>query len=62
MLKIAKKLKKLKKDEMIMRTFKLTALELKELEAKANKYTDGNVSLWLRYAGKNHVPAAKDLD
>lgn len=42
-------------------TLKLTPKEKRELLAKAKKYADGNLSLWLRYAGSRHKPTKSDL-
>lgn len=36
--------------------------DVKELlQKQADKYTNGELSEWLRYAGLNHVPPKKDL-
>lgn len=40
---------------------KLSPEEKKILLIKAKKYANGNLSLWLRYAGANCTPPAKDL-
>jgi hypothetical protein len=47
------------KSEMV--NVKLTKAERKLLQMKADKYTGGNVSEWLRYAGMNLDPRAQDL-
>lgn len=37
-------------------------LEVKELlQKQADKYANGDLSEWLRYAGLNHTPPKKDL-
>lgn len=40
---------------------KLTQECLEALQKQADTYANGNLSEWLRYAGKNHVPPKKDL-
>lgn len=30
--------------------------EQREIEAKARRYADGNISAWLRYAGRMYTP------
>lgn len=42
--------------------FKVNAEEMRELLARANAYTQGNVSEWVRYAALKHKPAKEDLD
>lgn len=32
-----------------------------ELQKMANKYTNGNLSAWLRYAGLNCIPRKEDI-
>lgn len=40
---------------------KVTVKECDQLNAAARKYTDGNVSAWLRLAGLNFRPYAKSI-
>lgn len=47
------------KSEMI--NIKITRLERKLLQGKADKYTNGNVSAWMRYAAINLEPKVQDL-
>ena len=41
--------------------FKCTKEEKELLQKQADKYANGELSEWLRYAGLNCVPPAKDL-
>ncbi len=51
---------KKKKDERVLINLLVTP-EIRELlQKQADKYTDGNLSLWLRYAGLNHQPPTTD--
>lgn len=34
----------------------------KLIQAKADRYTNGNMSHWVRYASVNHVPKDSDLE
>lgn len=38
---------------------KVDGKDRKKLLEMADKYANGNVSAWLRYAGSNHVPPKK---
>lgn len=58
MLKVAVKKKK---DDLELFNLKLTPEQKRALQAKADKYTNGNLSLWLRYAGAMYVPSKKEL-
>ena len=40
---------------------KWTDKDLKELKKKADKYTNGNMSAWIRYAATQLDPKASDL-
>lgn len=42
-------------------TIKISEEELILIKAKAKWFAAGNVSLWLRYCGVNHVPKKEDL-
>lgn len=54
-------LKKPRKEKPTLVNFKLNRKDLKALTARAKRYANGNISLWLRHAGLNHVPRRKDL-
>jgi hypothetical protein len=41
---------------------KVNAEEFARLQTLANRYTDGNVSEWMRYSGLNFKPGAKDFE
>lgn len=62
MAKKSKAIKKKPKDPTTLRNFKTTDAEWKEIKAKAKRFARGNVSNWLRYAGMNFTPRAKDLE
>jgi hypothetical protein len=53
--------KKSKKAELKHVHIKLTEKELKDLMEKANNFAGGNLSLWLRHAGLNHVPKKEEF-
>lgn len=55
------KIKKSKKEKPALINIKISKEDLVRLKIKANLYTDGNLSHWLRYAGMNHLPSKKDL-
>jgi hypothetical protein len=55
------KIKKPAKEKPVLVNLKVMKKELKALTAKARKYAGGNLSLWLRHAGTNHIPKRKDL-
>lgn len=60
-------LKELQKEELELVNLKVSKADLAILRANAKKYTatdarpEGNLSLWLRYAGMNHTPPKSDL-
>lgn len=54
-------LKKLVKEAMRMIGFRVSDSEFKVIEAKAKKYTGGNVSEWVRYASINMEPKATEI-
>lgn len=39
--------------------FRITKEEEQKLLKLAHKYTEGNLSAWIRYAGLHHVPKKK---
>lgn len=39
---------------------KLSKKEKKAMEQNAKRFANGNLSLWLRYAGVNYVPRRSD--
>lgn len=53
---------KLRPEKMTLLNLKVTAEERKALVQNAKKFAKGNLSLWLRYSGLNHVPRKKDLE
>lgn len=48
-------------EEVTLINFKTTKGEKKALQTKANKFADGNLSFWLRYAALNHTPKKTDM-
>lgn len=44
-----------------MMNIKLTPSEFEALRVKAHRFTDGNVSAWIRYAAIELVPNPRDL-
>lgn len=44
------------KTELERLNLKVSETEMKRIRAKADKYTDGNISAWLRLAGQNYTP------
>lgn len=52
---------KSKKEKTVLINIKVTLEDRKALAAKAEKFANGNLSLWLRYAGKTCQPLKKDL-
>lgn len=48
-------------EEVTLINFKTTKGEKKALQTKANKFADGNLSFWLRYAALNHTPKKTDI-
>ena len=55
------KLASLQKDKKEMVNIRLLPSDLKKMREKAAKYTNNNLTAWLKYAGMNMVPKKKDL-
>lgn len=55
-------IKKIAKEKPKLINFKVTKVEFDEILERAQKYTGGNISLWLRFAGRNFVPKHKDIE
>lgn len=53
-----KKKKERKEDQIQIRC---KTSEKNEIQAKANLYTEGNLSEFILYAAKNYVPSKKEL-
>jgi len=49
------------KEKKMILPIKLTKEEKKQLQEKADKYTGGNVSAWVRYAAIKLEPKSADL-
>ena len=49
------------KPKQILMNFKVTSEERARIIANAVKYTNGNITAWLRYAAIDTVPPKKDL-
>lgn len=49
----------IKRNKLI--NFRASIPELKEIKDKANKYTDGDISKWIRYSAIKYTPKKKDL-
>lgn len=56
MLKAAKKKPKLK-----LINLKVSPDDIKAIRAKAKKFTNGNISSWIRYAATQLTPKKKDV-
>lgn len=41
---------------------KMTVQDFLKIQDKANEYTNGNFSAWMRYAALNHRPKKSDLE
>ncbi len=55
------KIKPMKADaEFIIVNFKATPAEKKRIKANANRYAEGNISLWMRYCALHCVPKRGD--
>ena len=52
-------LKRMKKAKLI--NFKVNELELAQIQTKADHYTNGDLSKWLRYAAIELEPKTEDL-
>lgn len=50
-----------KAEESSLVNLRVTAAEKRKIQAMANKYADGNVSHWIRYAAMTCVPRKTDL-
>ena len=42
-------------------TIKATRLEKAQMQKQADKYANGNLSAWVRYAALNYIPTAQEL-
>lgn len=42
--------------ELKLRTYKACDWDYEEVQRKANKYANGNISAWLRIAGRMYTP------
>lgn len=51
--------KKIKKEILV--NFKVNEPEYRELLKRAKRFSKGNLSFWLRYAGMSHTPSKKEL-
>ncbi len=51
----------LKRNKRKLLNFKANKNERETIQAKANLFTGGNISAWIRYASLNHSPAAQEL-
>lgn len=49
------------KVERILLTFKVSKSELKAIKSKAARYSDGNISAWLRYVSMKYTPEISEL-
>jgi hypothetical protein len=54
-------LKTLDKEKRRNFTMRMSAEEMKQLQEKADLYTNGNLSQWIRYAAFNYVPKKSEL-
>lgn len=54
--KVIKIIKKVRKPKPVLINVKTQMNEKKKLQQNADKYADGNLSLWLRHAGLHHIP------
>lgn len=54
-------LKSLKKDALTLMNLKVNEEDRKTLDARAKKFAKGNLSAWLRHAGKYYVPKKSEL-
>lgn len=53
--------KKRKKSKLSLINLKVTEAERRELSAFAKKYADGNLSAWLRHAGRKYRPKKTEV-
>jgi len=54
-------LKLMWRPKTILMNLKISEEDLLAIKVKANYYTKGNVSMWMRYAALNHRPKKADL-
>lgn len=47
--------------KMKLKNFKATEEDIALLQKNADKFADGNLSAWIRFAGINHVAKSRDL-
>jgi hypothetical protein len=50
-----------KKPKKTLINLKVTDVELRLIKDKAKKYTNGNISAWMRYASSQLNPKKKDV-
>jgi len=50
-----------KKNEVRIVPVKCSPDVIEQLQSQADKYTEGNLSEWLRYAGLNCIPKKSDI-
>jgi hypothetical protein len=58
---VLKEIAKAKKPKPKLQNLKLHGPEYEAIKANADKYANGNISLWLRHAGIHHVPKQSEL-
>ena len=46
----------------IMVNIRVTEVEKRKMQDKANKHTDGNLSAWVKYAAINYIPKKPDQE
>ncbi len=51
----------MKKSKKLPRQIKLSAAQEKAIQKKANLYTEGNFSKWVRYAALHFVPMKEEI-
>lgn len=54
-------LKSLVKTKLKIQNFKASAEDMITFKKKADQYTNGNVSEWIRFAASNHRPRKSQL-
>jgi len=55
------RLREYKTSKMKVINFKASRGDMKQIKEKADKYTEGNVSAWIRYAATQLEPKKRDL-
>jgi len=50
------------KEHRLPYTLRLGTAEVVLIQALADKYTEGNISAWLRYTALNYTPKANELE